>query len=217
MSPMLSPQTTTISRPTSSAIALRPAGLISRDEPMANRSPAITNVSPRCTRARKSGIRYLKAPAFHRSSRVSRLSETQSVAGVIWSVSMASSFFLLPRTLRSQMMSARPRMMAVDAPSSTAEIAATADSRDTLGLSLAGWIVGIDISLILAWPPPDTRAGKVGIIDWNVRAEGSASSRVDVGSRDQQRASGSRVAVCARALAALRQPVVLLLHGSHHQ
>ena len=34
-----------------------PAGLISRDEPMAKRSPAITNVSPRCTRARKSGMR----------------------------------------------------------------------------------------------------------------------------------------------------------------
>ena len=57
-------------------------------------------------------------------------------------------------------MSARPRMMAVDAPSSTAEIAATADSRDTPGLSLAGWIVGIDISLILAWPAQGTPGGK---------------------------------------------------------
>ena len=41
MSPMLWPQTMTISRPTSSAMAFRPAGLISRDDPIANRSPAI--------------------------------------------------------------------------------------------------------------------------------------------------------------------------------
>jgi hypothetical protein len=27
-------------------------------------------------------------------------------------------------------------------------------------LSLAGWIVGIGISLILAWPPPATPGGK---------------------------------------------------------
>ena len=44
-------------RPASSATPLRPAGLISRDEPIANRSPAMTKVSPRWTRARKSGIR----------------------------------------------------------------------------------------------------------------------------------------------------------------
>ena len=65
---------------------------------MANRSPAIRKFSPRCTRARKSGMRWRKEPAFHRSSSVSRLSETQSAAGVIWSVSIASSF--LPGTLR---------------------------------------------------------------------------------------------------------------------
>ena len=46
MSPMLLPAMITISRPTSSAMALSPAGDISRDDPMANRSPAITNVSP---------------------------------------------------------------------------------------------------------------------------------------------------------------------------
>jgi len=57
MSPMLPPQTITISRPASSAIAFSPAGLISRDDPIANRSPATRNVSPRWTRARKSGIR----------------------------------------------------------------------------------------------------------------------------------------------------------------
>ena len=49
--------TITICRPASSATPLSPAGLISRDEPIANRSPAMTNVSPRCTRARKSGMR----------------------------------------------------------------------------------------------------------------------------------------------------------------
>src|SRR2546426_2440613 len=52
-------------------------------------------------------MRWRKAPSFHRLSRVARLSETQSVAGVIWSVSMASRFF--PGRLGSQKMSARPR------------------------------------------------------------------------------------------------------------
>ena len=42
-----------------------------------------TNVSPACTLLRKSGIRNRNEPAFQRSSRVSRLSETQSFAGVI--------------------------------------------------------------------------------------------------------------------------------------
>ena len=46
LSPMLSAHTITISNPTSSATARSPAGLISRDDPMANRSPAITNVWP---------------------------------------------------------------------------------------------------------------------------------------------------------------------------
>src|SRR5436309_6393729 len=40
-------------------------------------------------------------------SSVSRLSDTQSFDGVIWSVSIASSF--LPGTFGSQKMSARPR------------------------------------------------------------------------------------------------------------
>ena len=108
MSPMSLPQTTTSSRPFSSATPFSPAGLISRDEPMANRSPAMRKFSPRCTRARKSGIRWRKEPAFQRSSSVSRLSETQSAAGVIWSVSIASSF--LPGTFGSQKMSALPRI-----------------------------------------------------------------------------------------------------------
>src|SRR5881397_565043 len=109
MSPMLAPQTTTISRPASSAIPFSPAGDISREEPIAKRSPAIRNVSPAWARSRNPGIRWRKAPAFHRSSRVARLSETQSSAGVIWSVSMASSFF--PGRLGSQKMRARPRMV----------------------------------------------------------------------------------------------------------
>src|SRR2546428_407412 len=54
-------------------------------------------------------MRYRKAPAFHRSSSVARLSETQSSAGVIWSVSIASSFF--PGRLGSQKIKARPRMV----------------------------------------------------------------------------------------------------------
>ena len=57
MSPTPSPQTMTSWRPTSSATAFSPAGLISRDEPIPKRSPAMTKVSPRCTRSRKSGIR----------------------------------------------------------------------------------------------------------------------------------------------------------------
>ena len=68
-------------------------GDISREDPIANRSPAMRKVSPACTRFRNSGIRCRNAPVFQRSSRVSRLSETQSSAGVIWSVSIASSFF----------------------------------------------------------------------------------------------------------------------------
>ena len=112
MSPMLSPQTTTSSSPTSSATALSPAGLISRDEPMAKRSPATRNVSPACTRLRKSGIRWRNDPSFQRLSSSSRLSETQSAAGVIWSVSMASSFF--PGRSGSQKISALPRMTRVD-------------------------------------------------------------------------------------------------------
>ncbi|MBI2221640.1 MAG: hypothetical protein HYU53_10585 [Acidobacteria bacterium] len=83
MSPMFWPQTTTIWRPASSATPFSPAGDISREDPIANRSPAIRNVSPRWTRGRKSGMRYRNDPAFHRSSRVSRLSDTQSAAGVI--------------------------------------------------------------------------------------------------------------------------------------
>ncbi len=113
MSPMLWPHTTTISRPASSATPLRPAGLISRDDPMANRSPAMMKFSPRWTRARKSGIRCRNDPAFHFSSSVSRLSDTQSAAGVIWSVSMASSFlanFVPGRLIGSQNTRARPRM-----------------------------------------------------------------------------------------------------------
>ena len=108
MSPMFAPHTTTSSSPASSATALRPAGLISRDEPIAKRSPATRKVSPRWTRSRKSGIRYRNAPAFQRSSSFSRLSETQSAAGVIWSVSMASSF--RPGFFGSQKINARPRM-----------------------------------------------------------------------------------------------------------
>ena len=92
------PQTTTSSSPASSATPFKPAGLISREEPMAKRSPAMRNVSPECTRLRKSGTRWRKDPAFQRSSSVARLSETQSAEGVIWSVSMASS--LLARALR---------------------------------------------------------------------------------------------------------------------
>src|SRR5207249_5307841 len=112
MSPMPAPQTTTISSPASSAIPLSPAGDISREEPIAKRSPAIRNVSPAFTRARNSGMRWRKAPAFQRSSNVARLSETQSDAGVIWSVSIASSFF--PGRLGSQKMRARPRMGLID-------------------------------------------------------------------------------------------------------
>ena len=80
---MFRPQTTTSSRPASSATPFSPAGLISRDEPMANRSPAIRKVSPAWTRSRKSGIKCRNEPAFQRSSSASRLSETQSAAGVI--------------------------------------------------------------------------------------------------------------------------------------
>src|SRR5919197_1122563 len=75
---------------------------------MPKRSPATRKFWPPWTRFRKSGIRYLKAPSFHRSSRRSRLSESQSSAGVIWSVSMASSFF--PGVFGSQRISARPRI-----------------------------------------------------------------------------------------------------------
>ena len=57
MSPMLFPHTTTSSSPASSATPLSPAGLISREEPIAKRSPATRKVSPRWTRARKSGMR----------------------------------------------------------------------------------------------------------------------------------------------------------------
>ncbi len=85
-----------------------PAGLISREDPIANRSPATMKLSPRATRAPKSGIRWRNEPAFQRSSSVSRLSDTQSFVGVIWSVSIASSFF--PGTFGSQKMSALPRM-----------------------------------------------------------------------------------------------------------
>ncbi len=106
MSPMPWLQTTTSSRPFSSATPFKPAGLISREEPIAKRSPAIRKFSPRWTRARKSGMRWRKEPAFQRSSSVSRLSETQSAAGVIWSVSIASSF--RPGTFGSQKMSALP-------------------------------------------------------------------------------------------------------------
>jgi hypothetical protein len=106
---MLAPQTTTISRPASSAMPLSPAGDISRELPIANRSPAIKNVSPACTRSRKSGITWRNAPDFHRSSSVASDSETQSSAGVIWSVSMASRFF--PGCFGSQKISARPRMV----------------------------------------------------------------------------------------------------------
>src|SRR5256885_1930175 len=102
-------------------MAFRPAGLISRDEPIAKRSPAMTNVSPRWTRARKSGIRYRNDPAFQRSSSVSRLSDTQSAAGVIWSVSIASSFFFFSSTFRSQKIRALPRMGTVDASAAVTE------------------------------------------------------------------------------------------------
>ena len=47
MSPMLCEHTTTISRPGFLGDPFNPAGLISRDEPIAKRSPAITKVSPR--------------------------------------------------------------------------------------------------------------------------------------------------------------------------
>src|SRR5258706_3737476 len=108
MSPIPAPHTITISWPASSPTPLMPAGLISREDPIANRSPATMKLSPRATRAPKSGIRWRKEPAFQRSSSVSRLSETQSFVGVIWSVSIASSFF--PGTLGSQKMSALPRI-----------------------------------------------------------------------------------------------------------
>jgi hypothetical protein len=80
---MLAPQTITSCSLTSSATPFNPAGDISREDPIAKRSPAMRNVSPRCTRSRKSGMRWRNAPAFQRSSRRSRLSETQSAAGVI--------------------------------------------------------------------------------------------------------------------------------------
>ena len=60
-------------------------------------------------------MRYRNEPAFQRSSSVSRLSETQSAAGVIWSVSIASSF--LPGVFGSQKMSASPRIGAMTRPS----------------------------------------------------------------------------------------------------
>jgi hypothetical protein len=140
MSPMLWPQTTTSSSPTSSATPLSPAGLISRDDPIAKRSPAMRNVSPRWTRARKSGIRWRNDPAFHRSSSVSRLSDTQSVAGVIWSVSMASSFFayFVPSSAGSQKMSAWPRTRARAASGAAAASAPGRRSSVTPGLSRAG-------------------------------------------------------------------------------
>ena len=56
---------------------------IPREDPMAKRSPATTKFSPPATRAAKSGIRCRNDPSFQRWSRVSRLSETQSAAGVI--------------------------------------------------------------------------------------------------------------------------------------
>lgn len=96
----------TNSRPTSAATALRPAGLISRELPIPKRSAAIKKVWPLWTRLRKSGMRRRKAPSIERPSRVSRLSETQSSDGVIWSVSMAANF--LPGFLRVPKIKAWP-------------------------------------------------------------------------------------------------------------
>ena len=89
------PQTTTISRPASSAIALSPAGS-SRGradrEPIARDEKRLAGVHARAE------VRHQvpECAAFHRSSSVSRLSDTQSAAGVIWSVSIASSFCRRP-------------------------------------------------------------------------------------------------------------------------
>jgi hypothetical protein len=79
-------------RPTSSAIAFRPVDS-SRATSRWQTGRRQSRTSRRGAPAPEIGHRYRKAPAFHRSSRVSRLSETQSVAGVIWSVSMASNSF----------------------------------------------------------------------------------------------------------------------------
>jgi hypothetical protein len=134
---MFPPQTMTSSRPFSSATPLSPAGDISREEPIAKRAPAMTNVCPACTRARKSGMRWRNEPAFQRSSSVSRLSDTQSGAGVIWSVSMASSF--LPGRFGSQKMSACPRRIRPSPPAPTAPaLQASTASRVTPGLRRAG-------------------------------------------------------------------------------
>src|SRR5437867_6628268 len=139
MSPMAAPQTMTTSWPASSPTPLSPAGLISRELPIAKRSPATMKFCPRATRSRKSGMRYRNEPAFQRSSRRSRLSEMQSVDGVIWSVSIASS--LRPGTLGSQKMSAWPRITPSAAPGPSGEGAVGSASTDAFGLIRAGWMV----------------------------------------------------------------------------
>src|SRR5262249_29376759 len=160
MSPMLPPQTITSSSPASSATPFSPAGDISRDDPMAKRSPATTNVSPACTRARKSGIRYRNDPAFHFSSSDPRLSDTQSEAGVIWSVSIASSFS--PARFGSQKISAFPRMSR--APPDAAPAGEEEDDEEA-GEEETGKRDAIDSKLT----PGLSRAGVIGVMQVSAR------------------------------------------------
>ena len=154
MSPIAAPHTITISCPASSPTPFTPAGLISRDEPIAKRSPATTKFSPRATRSLKSGIRKRNEPAFHRASSVSRVSETQSFDGVIWSVSIASSFF--PGTLGSQKMSAFPRMTVDGRVATWAPSLRAAAAVDTPGRRRAG-----AITLTFPWSHGAARRGAV--------------------------------------------------------
>src|SRR5262245_48515268 len=109
-------------------------------------------------------MRWRNEPAFQRSSSVSRLSETQSAAGVIWSVSIASSFF--PGTFRSQKISAFPRITGPPAalsPPSDARGPGRA-SRVMPGLRRAGWMadMGSRLLRIRVRAPMDARGSGVG-------------------------------------------------------
>jgi hypothetical protein len=96
-------------RPTSSATPFRPAGLISRTirwRTGRRQSERFAGVHAG-TEVRHQMAERSRLPLFIERL---RLSDTQSAAGVIWSVSIASRFFVPGGAAGSQKISARPRM-----------------------------------------------------------------------------------------------------------
>src|SRR5205823_10706283 len=103
-------------------------------------------------------------PSFQRSSSRSRLSETQASAGVIWSVSIASSFF--PGIFGSQKIRARPRTRWPSAPPDGAAAVAGLAGGGAPGLRRAGWIVFTRPSMIRILSPPTLTLPRKGGGNW---------------------------------------------------